>query len=106
MIVWGVANKIISIFNAYVNSIALDNIGWKYYLVYTCLLVVQLVLMYFICVETSGYTLEEIAVLFDGDDKIGHVEVAPFEEGAHGGKGTGATADVKEVKEESSSIEA
>ncbi len=29
MIVWGVVNKIISIFNAYVNSIALSRIGWK-----------------------------------------------------------------------------
>jgi len=106
MIVWGVANKIISIFNAYVNSIALDNIGWKYYLVYTCILTVQLVLMYFLCVETSGYTLEEIAVLFDGDDQIAHVEVAPFEEGVHAEKAARANVDVKEVKDESSSIEA
>lgn len=28
--IWGIANKLISIFNAYVNSIALERISWKY----------------------------------------------------------------------------
>ncbi len=63
--------------------------------------------MYFICVETSGYTLEEIAVLFDGDDKIAHVEVAAFEDGSHAEKAAAVKSDVKEVKgSDSGSLEA
>lgn len=60
------------------NSIALAKIGWHYYLgatppslalrqpahhllskVYTVILVITGILMYFIIVETRGYTLEE-----------------------------------------------
>ncbi|KDE07273.1 hypothetical protein MVLG_02493 [Microbotryum lychnidis-dioicae p1A1 Lamole] len=63
---WAVQNKAISIFNGYVNAIALQRISWRYYLVYTGIMVVQLVLVYLLCVETKGYTLEEIEALFDG----------------------------------------
>ncbi|KAI5475101.1 MFS sugar transporter [Pseudohyphozyma bogoriensis] len=82
MIIWGISNKIISIFNAYVNSIALGRIGWKYYIVYCVLNFLQLTAMYFLLVETKGYTLEEIAVMFDGENTA-HVEVAPYEQGLH-----------------------
>ncbi|GAA5892803.1 hypothetical protein JCM6882_000584 [Rhodosporidiobolus microsporus] len=84
-LVWGIANKLISIFNSYVNSIALDRIGWRYYVVYNCLLALQLTGMYFLAVETKGYTLEEIAVLFDGGAAAPDVNAAPFEMGAHAG---------------------
>lgn len=53
--VWAVQNKAINIFNGYVNAIALQRISWRYYLVYTGIMVVQLVLVYFLCVETKGY---------------------------------------------------
>ncbi|GAA6017706.1 hypothetical protein JCM10207_000470, partial [Rhodosporidiobolus poonsookiae] len=53
MMVWGIANKVISVFNSYVNSIALERIGWRYYCVYNALLFAQLVGMYFLCVETK-----------------------------------------------------
>ncbi|GJN90011.1 hypothetical protein Rhopal_003006-T1 [Rhodotorula paludigena] len=94
--IWGVANKSISVFNAYVNSIALANIGWKYYLVYTCILTAQLVGMYFLCVETSGLTLEEISYLFDGEQAAPTVSAAPYEAGMHEKKGS-VTAEVKEI---------
>lgn len=68
MMIWSFAAKGLSIFNAYCNPVALAEIGWKYFLVYTATLVVTGVLMYFLIVETRGYTLEEIAVLFDGED--------------------------------------
>ncbi|BGP27757.1 MFS sugar transporter [Rhodotorula toruloides] len=80
-------NKLISIFNAYVNSIALDEIGWKYYLVYTCILSIQLVGMYFLCVETSGLTLEEISAVFDGPITATTVDAATFEAATHERKG-------------------
>ncbi|GAA5820909.1 hypothetical protein JCM11251_001872 [Rhodosporidiobolus azoricus] len=102
-LIWGVANKLISIFNAYVNSIALDRIGWKYYIVYNCLLFAQLIALYFLAVETKGYTLEEIAVLFDGGAAAPDVNAAPFEASAHAGleKKAITTAGVKEADSDS-----
>ncbi|KAL8284065.1 hypothetical protein RQP46_005178 [Phenoliferia psychrophenolica] len=67
MMIWTITSKCCSIFNAYANSVALAKIGWHYYLVYTGTLVITGTLLYFLIVETRGYTLEEIAVLFDGD---------------------------------------
>jgi len=55
-------------FNNYVNPVALDNIGWKYYIVYCCWLSIELAFVYFFFVETRYTPLEEIAKYFDGDD--------------------------------------
>ncbi|GAA6006842.1 uncharacterized protein JCM10292_005470 [Rhodotorula paludigena] len=94
--IWGVANKSINVFNAYVNSIALANIGWKYYIVYTCILTAQLVGMYFLCVETWGLTLEEISYLFDGEQAAPTVSATPYEAGMHEKRGT-VEAESKDV---------
>lgn len=53
-------------FNAFINPWALDAIGWKYYLVYCGLLVLELVFVTVFIIETRGRTLEETAALFDG----------------------------------------
>ncbi|KAF7558142.1 hypothetical protein G7Z17_g2 [Cylindrodendrum hubeiense] len=63
--------------NQYVNPIGLEDIGWKFYLVYVAVLAVESFIAYGWFVETKGKTLEEIAVIFDDD--------APFDE-AQGGK--------------------
>lgn len=55
-------------FNTFVNPIALDSIQWKYYLVFIVVLVVMFVTVYFFYPETRGYSLEQMAVIFDGDD--------------------------------------
>lgn len=55
------------VFNSYVNSIALDAIGWKYYLVYLGLLFVFLAIIYFFYPETKGMVLEGVAVQFEGE---------------------------------------
>jgi hypothetical protein len=46
----------------------LDAIGWKYYFVFIAVLVVMLITVYLFYPETRGYTLEQVAVLFDGED--------------------------------------
>ncbi|KAI0754445.1 hexose transporter [Daedaleopsis nitida] len=56
------------IFNQYVNPLALEAIGWKYYLVYCCWLAFELAFCFFFIVETKNRTLEETAALFDGED--------------------------------------
>jgi len=58
------------IFNQYANPIALAAIGWKYYIVYDCVLAFEIVFMFFYAVETKNRTLEETAALFDGEDKV------------------------------------
>ena len=55
-------------FNQYVNSIALDNIQWRYYIFYCVFLLAELLIIYFFFVETKYLALEEITKLFDGDD--------------------------------------
>jgi MFS family permease len=55
------------LFNLFVNPIALASIGWKYYIVYIIILIVILFTVFFFYPETRGFTLEEIARVFDGE---------------------------------------
>ncbi|VUC37060.1 unnamed protein product [Clonostachys rosea] len=55
-------------FNTFVNPIALESIQWRYYIVFIVVLVVMFVTVYFFYPETRGYSLEQMAVIFDGDD--------------------------------------
>ncbi|KAH6682914.1 hexose transporter [Halenospora varia] len=69
----GIAVELFAIYGslviaAFVNPIGLENIGWRYYIVFCCFLVVFLVVTYLLFPETKGYSLEEIAVLFDGEN--------------------------------------
>ncbi|CAI7612314.1 unnamed protein product [Penicillium glandicola] len=67
---WALTMLAISIsafFNQYVNPIGLENAKWKYYIYYDCWILIEIVIIYFFFPETSGRTLEEIAVVFDGE---------------------------------------
>ncbi|KAK9471179.1 lactose permease [Dipodascopsis tothii] len=55
-------------FNQYVNPVALDNLGWKYYIFYCVWLVFEFLVVYFFYVETRKTPLEEITKFFDGED--------------------------------------
>ncbi|PLB54785.1 hexose transporter protein [Aspergillus steynii IBT 23096] len=57
-------------FNQYINPIALDNIGWKYYIFYCVWLGFELVVVWFFYIETRNTPLEEIAKYFDGDNAM------------------------------------
>lgn len=79
MNIFTVSQNIIIIFNGFVNPIAMDAIEWKYYIVYCCILAVEVITVFFTFVETSGYTLEEVAKVF-GDDPgqiLTHLSSAP-----------------------------
>ncbi|KAF5027833.1 hypothetical protein F66182_60 [Fusarium sp. NRRL 66182] len=54
-------------FNTFVNPIALDAIGWKYYIVFAVILVVVTLTIFFFYPETKGHSLEEMAEIFDKD---------------------------------------
>ena len=62
-------------FNTYVNPIALDSIGWKYYIVYCVWILVEIATVYFLFPETHNRTLEELSFMFEGkevQDKVQH----------------------------------
>jgi hypothetical protein len=57
-------------FNTFVNPIALEAIAWRYYIVFIVVLMIFGVTAYFFYPETKGYSLEQIAVIFDGPDAL------------------------------------
>lgn len=61
-----VATILAIFFNTFINPIALEAIGWKYYIVFVVILILYFVTAYFAYPETKGHTLEEMAVLFEG----------------------------------------
>ena len=65
-------------FNTFINPIALEAIGWKYYIVFIVVLILFGLTAHFYYPETRGHSLEQMAVIFDGDD----AEVAPVAETA------------------------
>ncbi|KAJ3812899.1 general substrate transporter [Lentinula lateritia] len=99
LLVWNTVSQLMSAYVTWVDAIALDAIGYKYYIVYMPLVVIQWVLVYFCksslsinqkmwthyliyrftdMVETKGYTLEEIATVFDGKNpSLTSVDILP-----------------------------
>ncbi|RKL20206.1 hypothetical protein BFJ68_g2915 [Fusarium oxysporum] len=65
--VYVLATKCAVFVNQYVNPVGLDSIGWRYYLVYVAVLIVESFIAYGWFLETKGKALEEIAVIFDGE---------------------------------------
>ncbi|KAG9961078.1 general substrate transporter, partial [Aureobasidium melanogenum] len=59
---------------AFTNPIGLENLGWKYYIVFCCFLVVILAVTFLKFPETKGFSLEEIVKIFDGPQAVRDVE--------------------------------
>lgn len=89
--------QIALIINMYVNPIALAAIGYHYYIFFIGLNCFWLTLIFFFFPETKGYSLEELAVLFDdGADNNG--------DDALDGHTTPGRAKVSEVSDKGQSI--
>ncbi|KAI5475619.1 hypothetical protein MNV49_001129 [Pseudohyphozyma bogoriensis] len=54
------------IFNTWATPVIYDKLQWKFYCVWGPVVLFQTLLVYFFMVETHGYTLEEIAIAFEG----------------------------------------
>ncbi|KAH8901177.1 lactose permease [Thozetella sp. PMI_491] len=52
-------------FSTFVNPIAMDNIGWKFFAAYCGWIVLEFVFQFFFYPETYGRTLEELTFLFE-----------------------------------------
>jgi MFS family permease len=65
LLVWNCFTQVQAIYCVFVDSIALNSIGYKYYAVYMPLVIIQWGLVKYYMVETRGYTLEEVALAFD-----------------------------------------
>ncbi|OAG37128.1 hypothetical protein AYO21_08663 [Fonsecaea monophora] len=59
----------------FTNPVGMKNIGWKYYIVFDGFLVVIFTTIYFFFPETKGFSLEEIAKVFDGDKAVPDEEI-------------------------------
>ncbi|CAK7205120.1 hypothetical protein SEUCBS139899_007885 [Sporothrix eucalyptigena] len=59
-----------SLYNGYVNPIALENIGWRYYIFAVAILGVETAYAWWFLPETKGKGLEEIGEIFDGDEFV------------------------------------
>ncbi|TLS30195.1 hypothetical protein PpBr36_03256 [Pyricularia pennisetigena] len=62
--------KTASVFNQFVNPMGMDGLGWKFYLVYCCWLLVEITVFYLLYPETKGYTLERMQEVFGDDVKF------------------------------------
>lgn len=67
--------------NQYVNPIALERIGYYYFIFYLGMLILGTALIYFTFPETKGYSLEELGMLFDEGFDVRPKEMAPVLEG-------------------------
>lgn len=59
-----------SFFTGYVNPVAIDSIGWRYYIVAVAVLAFECGFAWWYLPETKGKSLEEIGEIFDGDDML------------------------------------
>lgn len=69
MAIFTVITNLGALYNALVNPVALTAINWKYYLIFVVGDWIQLVIGFFLIIETKGRTIEQIQELF-GDPAV------------------------------------
>lgn len=67
------------IVSQYANPVAIENIGWKYWLFFMGMLLIFIVMVYFTYPETKGLTLEELGRLFEPEDVLNMDKVEGIE---------------------------
>lgn len=59
-----------SFINLFCTPIALGRIGWKYIIIFVLWDAFEVVIWYFFCVETVGFTLEELDEIFTSPNPV------------------------------------
>ncbi|KAK6462869.1 general substrate transporter [Scheffersomyces coipomensis] len=67
--IFQLSQQVIVVYNGFVNPVAMEAIEWKYYIVYCCILACEFVIVYFFYIETFGYSLEDVAIVFGDEEK-------------------------------------
>lgn len=81
-----ISNYIALVFNQLINPIAFESISWKYYFVFLVVLLVVLVVVWKTYPETRGRSLEDIALIFDGEEaRVTGVNAKVTTENGHSG---------------------
>lgn len=57
-----------SLLSTYAVPVGLENMAWKFYIIFIPWVVIEFTVLYFVYPETKGPSLEEIAFIFDGPD--------------------------------------
>ncbi|KAL1868230.1 hypothetical protein VTK73DRAFT_3792 [Phialemonium thermophilum] len=88
-----------NIFSSYTNPIGLKAIGWKYYIVWCCVLVSNFTIIYFFYPETKNLSLEEVGQLFDSSDSSNRSDAKLENEGEKMDEKEEGAVDVAHVGE-------
>lgn len=85
-------------FNQYVNPIALEALNWKYFLLYIAILAVSVVFIWWYFPETYGLSVEEAAMVCDGEaarEKLTRMALDRMVEGKFDEKGLEVVEDIR-----------
>ena len=74
--------RLAGFFTTFVNPIGLDNISWRWLIVYCCWLAFEICFVWFMFPETFGRTLEELAFIFE-DKALADQAVVAVEKVVH-----------------------
>jgi MFS family permease len=72
-VITGFGDALANLFSGYTNPIAIGAIGWKYYIVWCCVLISNFTIVYFFYPETKNMSLEEVAQMFDENTTVSKV---------------------------------
>ena len=70
------------ILSTFTVPIGLENLKWKFYIIFVIWVAIEFVVVYFLFPETKGPSLEDIAYIFDGPQACGGMGVASKDEEA------------------------
>ncbi|KZO99824.1 general substrate transporter [Calocera viscosa TUFC12733] len=76
VVMWQFGQQVVGYISSFANPVAMGTLGWKYIILYVVLDCVYVAVMFAFFPETKGLSLEECALLFDGEEAIAHQHAA------------------------------
>ena len=85
-------------FNTYVNPIGLKRFGYKFYYFYVVWIAVEFAVVWWQCPETKGTSLEDVALVVEGEGAVGKGSPVTEVLEKGDGEGEGVSAHVEKVR--------